>query len=322
MIKRRASKNSGPSASFVLLFLLPACGGVVSGQADAGHADAPRMDGAPTDETRNDRVGADLASADLASADLASADLASGDLAGADADRIDLAKIEVGIDAMGKDDAGMGEVADRATTCRQAPVALRGADNFAVLAGPTVTNTGLTLITGDLGVSPGTAITGFPPGSVVGLQHADDAVAAQAQADLKTAYDDAAGRTLCTVPVVGNLGGKTLGPGLYTSPTSLEISAGDLTLDAGGDTDAVFLFQMTTTLSTTAGRQVILSGGARAANVFWQVGTSATLGATSAFVGTIMADQSITVATGVRLQGRLLARIAAITLDTDTISTP
>jgi len=314
MIERRASKTLGPGASFILFCFLPACGGVVSGHADAGHADAPRTDGATADETSFDLVGSDLASADLASSDRA----------GAEADRADLAKLDAGMDATGRDDAvATADVADRATaTCRQAPVALRGADDFAVLAGPTVTNTGLTLVTGELGVSPGTAITGFPPGSVVGLQHAGDAVAAQAQADLKTAYDDAAGRTLCAVPMTGNLGGKTLGPGLYTSPTSLEISAGELTLDAGGDTDAVFLFQMTTTLSTTAGRQVILSGGARAANVFWQVGTSATLGATSAFVGTIMADQSITVATGVRLQGRLLARIAAITLDTDTISTP
>jgi len=204
----------------------------------------------------------------------------------------------------------------------QAPVALGAADGFAVLAGSTVTNTGATSVTGDLGVSPGTAVTGFPPGTLDGTQHAGDAAAAQAVADLTTAYNDAAGRTDGAVTVAGNLGGQTLTPGLYKSTSSLEISSGDLTLDARGDPSAVFIFQMASTLTTTTGRQVILSGGARSGNIFWQVGTSATLGTTSAFHGTIMADQSITLDTGATLNGRALARVAAVTLDSNVIVKP
>ena len=226
-------------------------------------------------------------------------------------------------------DAGNADVrdahtadADATAPCRQAPVVLGAAGGFVVLAGSTVTSTGLTSVTGDLGVSPGTAVTGFRPGVLVGAQHAGDPAAAQAEADLTTAYNDAAGRTLCPVTVAGNLGGQTLAPGLYKSTSSLEITSGDLTLDAQGDPDAVFIFQMASTLTTTSGRQVILTGGARSANVFWQVGTSATLGTTSAFQGTVMADQAITLDTGATLNGRALARIAAVALDSNTIVKP
>lgn len=209
-----------------------------------------------------------------------------------------------------------------ATTAGQAPVALGTAANFAVLAGSTVTSSGATTVNGDVGVSPGTAVTGFPPGLVNGAIHAGDSAAAQAQLNLTTAYNDAAGRTVGAVSVAGNLGGRTLTPGLYKSTSSLEISSGDLTLDAQGDANAVFIFQMASTLTTTAGRQVILSGGAKAANVFWQVGSSATLGTTSVLKGTIMADQSITLTTGATLDGRALARIAAVTLDANIITIP
>jgi hypothetical protein len=208
------------------------------------------------------------------------------------------------------------------SVCRQAPVALNSAGNFVVLAGSTVTNTGATSVTGDLGVSPGTAVTGFGPGKIVGVQHTADPAAAQGQGDLTRAYNDAAGRTLCPVAVAGNLGGRTLAPGLYKSTSSLEISSGNLTLDARGDPDAVFIFQMASTFKSTSGRQVILIGGAKSANVFWQVGSSATLGSTSTFAGTIMADQAITMTTGARLNGRALARIAAVTLDSNTIVKP
>lgn len=204
----------------------------------------------------------------------------------------------------------------------QTSVDLSTAGAFAVFAGSTVTNTGATAVTGDLGVSPGTAVTGFPPGTVTGAVHAGDATSATALVDLTTAYNDAAGRTVAPVTVAGNLGGLTLPPGLYKSTSSLSISSGDLTLDAGGDANAVFIFQMASTLTTTSGRAVILTGGAKASNVFWQVGTSATLGTTSSFRGTIMADQSITLNSGATLDGRALARIGAVTLSGNTVVLP
>ena len=206
-----------------------------------------------------------------------------------------------------------------ATPAGQTPVALGAATTFAVLAGSTVTSTGATMVNGDLGLSPGTAVTGFPPGTVNGTIHAADAAAAQAQLDLAAAYNDAAGRTAGAIALVGNIGGQTLTPGLYASTSSLEISSGDLTLDGQGDVNAVFIFQMASTLTTTVGRQVILSGGARAANVVWQVGSSATLGASSVFKGNILALASITVTTGAAVEGRLLAQTGAVTLDANII---
>lgn len=207
-------------------------------------------------------------------------------------------------------------------SCAQPTVNLRSAADFAVLAGSTVTNTGPTIVIGDLGVSPGTAVTGFLPGKVVGRQYLGVTTSAKAEADLTVAYNDAAGRTLCPVSVAGNLGGMTLPPGLYKSTSSLAISSGDLTLDAKGNANAVFIFQMASTLTTTVGRQVILKGGAKASNVFWQVGSSATLGTTSVFKGTIMADQAITLNTGATLEGRALARIAAVALDSNAVTRP
>ena len=204
----------------------------------------------------------------------------------------------------------------------QLPVILASAGNYVVIAGATITNTGATNITGDMGLSPGSAVTGFPPGIIVGTKHIADPSAAQAKLDLTTAYNNAKGRTVGPVSVTGNLGGMTLAPGLYKSTSSLAISSGDLTLDAQGNADAVWIFQMASTLTTTSGRKVILSGGAKAANIFWQVGSSATLGTTSVFKGTIMADQSITMNTGASLEGRVLARIGAVTLNGNTIVVP
>jgi len=220
-----------------------------------------------------------------------------------------------------KDLAGNAMVADRVWRFTKGGVVsgnlapnLGAATGFVILAGSTVTNTGLTTLTGDLGVSPGSAVTGFPPGILNGSQHAADAASAAAMAALTLAYNDAAGRTLAPVTVAGNLGGQTLAPGLYKSTSSLEISSGDLTLDAQGNGNAVFIFQMASTLTTTPARAVILIGGAKASKIFWQVGSSATFGTTSSFQGTVMADQSITLNTGATLSGRALARIGAVSL--------
>jgi hypothetical protein len=205
------------------------------------------------------------------------------------------------------------------------PVALASTSGFGVLAGAGVTNTGATVITGDLGTSPTASVTGFQtvdagPGTVSGTIHQADATAATAQTDLTTAYNDAAGRTTGAVSVSGDLTGLTLGPGLYKSTSSLAIT-GTLTLNGLGHSDAKFIIQMASTLTTGPGSQVVLIGGAQASNIIWQVGTSATLGTNSLFKGTIMADQSITMNTGAHLDGRALARIGAVTLDTNAIVT-
>ncbi|MBC7545590.1 MAG: DUF3494 domain-containing protein, partial [Candidatus Sericytochromatia bacterium] len=205
----------------------------------------------------------------------------------------------------------------------QLPVTLGTAlSQYAVLAYATVTNIGGSIITGDLGLSPGSAVTGFPPGTLNGMLHVTDTSAAQAKLDLTTAYNDAAGRTLAPIVAAGNIGGLTYAPGLYKSVGSLEISSGDLTFDAQGNVNAVFIIQIASTFTTTAGRQVILAGGAKAANIFWQVGSSATLGTNSVMKGIIMADQSITLNSGAALEGRALARIGAVSLASNTVTIP
>ncbi len=209
-------------------------------------------------------------------------------------------------------------VAALATSAQAASVGLGSAGGFSVLGATTVTNTGPSRLTGDLGVSPGTAITGFGPGTVNGTTHTNDGLAMQAQNDLTTAYVDAAGRS-STATVTTDLAGNTLSPGVYTSATALGLS-GDLTLDAQGDPDAVFVFQAGSSLTTGAGSRVLLVGGAQACNVFWQVGSSATIGTTSAFVGTILALTSISLTTGATVDGRALARNGAVTLDTNVVT--
>jgi cell division septation protein DedD len=211
-------------------------------------------------------------------------------------------------------------VASQPAQAETAPVGLGTAGGFAVLAGTTVTNTGPSRISGDLGVSPGTAVTGFPPGIVSnGTIHSADGVAAGAQSDLTTAYNDAAGRSP-TANVPAFIGaGQTLIPGVYKASSSLDVG-GSLTLDAGGDPNAVFIFQAPSTLVTDSASDVILTNGAQACNVFWQVGSSATLGTNSAFTGSILALTSISVDTGDTIAGRALARNGAVTLDDDTIT--
>ena len=211
-------------------------------------------------------------------------------------------------------------IAAQPAVAATAPVGLGTAGSFAVLAGTTVTNTGPSTISGDLGVSPGTAVTGFPPGIVSnGTIHSADAVAAQAQSDLTTAYNDAAGRSP-TASVPAFIGaGSTLAPGVYKASSSLEVG-GALTLDAGGDPNAVFIFQAPSTLITDSASSVILTNGAQACNVFWQVGSSATLGTTTTFEGNILALTSITLTTGASVTGRALARNGAVTLDSNTVN--
>ncbi|HWX22136.1 MAG TPA: ice-binding family protein [Candidatus Binatia bacterium] len=208
----------------------------------------------------------------------------------------------------------------RLATAAEAPVALGSAANFGVLAGSTVTSVGNTIVNSDLGLWPGTSVSGFPPGKVTGTMHITDPAAQAAQGDLTIAYNDAAARSTAPVSVANNIGGQTLAPGLYRSSSSLAISSGDLTLDGQGNPNAVFIFQIASTLVTTSGRQVILIGGAQSANVFWQVGSSATIGTTSGMKGNILALTSISIQTGATLDGRALAQNGAVTLDNNAIT--
>jgi hypothetical protein len=202
----------------------------------------------------------------------------------------------------------------------QPTVTLSGVANIAVLAGSSISSTGLTTITGDMGLSPGSSVGGFPPGILNGTLYVSDSVSSQAKLALTAAYNDAAGRTATDIVTLsGNLGGLTLTPGLYKSTSSLSISSGDLTFDAKGDANAVFIIQIASTLTTTSGRKVILAGGAQASNIFWQVGSSATFGTTSVFKGTVMAMESITFNTGATLDGRALARTGAVVMAGNTI---
>jgi hypothetical protein len=201
----------------------------------------------------------------------------------------------------------------------QAPVFLGAADDFGVLGASTVTNTGLTEVTGDVGVSPGTAVTGFPPGIVNGTIHSAGAVAAQAQSDLTAAYHDAESRA-CQVDLTGqDLGGMTLTDGVYCFSSSVGLT-GTLTLDAQGDPNAVFIFQIGSTLTTASASSVNLINGAQSCMVVWQVGSSATLGTTTAFSGNVLALTSNTATTGVTVNGRLLAQNGAVTLDSNTVT--
>ena len=199
-------------------------------------------------------------------------------------------------------------------------VSMGAAQSFAVLAGSTVTNTGPTTVVGDLGVSPGLAVTGFPPGVVTGgVIHTGDAVALQAQQDTTTAYNDLAGRA-CNNDLTGqDLGGLTLTPGVYCFSSSAQLT-GTLTLDAQGDPGAEFIFQVGSTLTTASSAAVRVINGAQTCNVLWQVGSSATLGTTTAFVGDLLALASITLNTGATVIGRALARNGAVTMDTNRVA--
>lgn len=194
------------------------------------------------------------------------------------------------------------------------------AESFAVLGGSTITNTGSTTINGNLGLSPGTQVTGFPPGIVTapGAQYVGDAVAFQAQLDVTAAYNTLSGQA-CDINLSGqDLAGLTLTTGVYCFDSSAQLS-GNLTLDAQGSADAVFIFQIGSALTTASVASVDVVNGGIDCNVWWSIGSSATLGTTTSFVGNILAQASITLSTGATLSGRALAQTGALTMDTNVI---
>ena len=198
------------------------------------------------------------------------------------------------------------------------PVGLGTADSFAVLAGTGITNTGPTTITGDIGTFPTTSITGLTSLTLLGTNHAGDSVTQAAKTDLTTAYTTAAGEGPTTA-IAADLVGQTLKPGVYNSVSAVGLS-GVLTLDAAGDPNAVWVFQAGSTLITASGSRVVMLNGAQSCNVYWQVGSSATLGTNSRFTGTILALTDISLQTGATVDGRALARNGAVTMDTNTIT--
>jgi hypothetical protein len=214
------------------------------------------------------------------------------------------------------------------TTTGLTTVPLGAAANFAVLAAAAITNTSTpTTVTGDVGEWPGTSMTGFPPGTVNGAIHVNDPTAQAGEAAVAIAYDDAAARVGAFTPAIGNVGGLVFTPGLYRSGTSTAISGGgNLTLDARGDPNAVFIFQIASTLTTSSGFGITLAGGAKPSQIFWQVGSSATIGTGTHFAGNILAHTSITLVSGAVLNGRALAGAhdltGAVTMDDNTVVRP
>ena len=210
----------------------------------------------------------------------------------------------------------------------QAP-SLGGAATFAVLAATTVTNTGLTIVSGNLGVSPGTAVTGFGPGVIQNgaIYSGSGSLAGPAEASAATAYNNLVDTVAQPCVPANNLSGKVLGvdvgavtlvPGIYCFDTSAQLTT-TLTLDDGGDPNAVFIFQIGTTITTASYAQVVMSSGGRGTNVFWAIGTSATFGTYGTFLGNVIADTSITMTTGVNTVGRMFAIHGAVTMDTNNV---
>jgi hypothetical protein len=208
----------------------------------------------------------------------------------------------------------------RASGAAATAVPLGTTASFGVLAGAGITNTGPTTINGDIGTFPTTSISGAGSMTITGVNHAGDAITQQAKNDWTTAFNNAASQGP-TIPIVANLGGQTLTAGVYNSASTIGLT-GTVTLDGGGNFDSVFVFQAGSALTTASASQVSLTNGARACNVFWQVGSSATLGTGSNFVGTLLASSSISVTTGATVHGRVLASTGTVTLDTNVIRVP
>ena len=202
------------------------------------------------------------------------------------------------------------------------PVVLGLAAPFGVLAHDTVTNTvsAGTIVTGDLGISPGTNLVGFPPGQVTGGKYLG-AMAKDAELALVAAYTEASMRP-GGLALAADIAGKTFLPGLYNQPTAVMLSTGVCTLDAKGNPSAVFIFQIGTAFGMAASTQIVLAGGAKATNVYWVVGAAVTVGASAKLVGSVLTINSITLGAGAIVDGRLLASGATVTLDTDLITVP
>jgi Ice-binding-like/Putative Ig domain len=203
------------------------------------------------------------------------------------------------------------------------PINLGTSSTYGVLAASAITNTGPTVVTGDLGVSPQSSITGFtglPNGTNIGVVHDNDAPALMAQNDLTTAFNSAAGLTPISSGL-SQLNGMSLTPGVYSGGALALSNNGTLTL-AGVDANSIWVFQAASSLTIGSATHIVITGGASACNVFWEVGSSASIGTSANFQGTVLAAQSVTAATGATVTGRLLARGAAVTLDSNTINVP
>jgi len=214
-------------------------------------------------------------------------------------------------------DRGVSGFASVVVTNSSLPILLGSANSYGILAGSTVTCAGAPgQINADVGVSPGSTTTGFPPCTITGATHLADAVAGTAQGDLTTAYNQLAALACGTVVTPADLGGRTLAPGVYCAATSMGVT-GTVTLDGQGDANAVFVFQIGSTLTTGTSAEIALIGGAQAKNVWWQVGSSATLGTGTTFRGSILALTSISLVDNATMLGRALARNGAVSLGTN-----
>lgn len=204
-------------------------------------------------------------------------------------------------------------------TAAQSAVDIGTTKNFAILAGSTITNTGSTVVYGDIGLHPGTSFTGSDAIVLDGEIYLTTTEASLAKDDLLQAYNDAAGRTPVTI-IATELGGQTLLPGVYASESGTFEITGKLTLDAMGDEDAMFIFQIASTLITAPDSQVVLTNAATSCEVYWQVGSSATLGVNSDLSGRVLASESITLNSGAKVTGQMLAITGAVTLDNNVVS--
>jgi hypothetical protein len=299
------------------------CGGSDVIDAVDGSADATSDGGETSSEGMSD-AGVDsnegTPEAAMGSLDVATAgETAAGEADGTESGDVEAGGAEVGLEAGGVDAGGTDATVEGGTI---APPALGTARTFAVLAGATITNTGTaTAIFGDVGISPGTALVGLTAGQVTGTLHLGDPAAMKAEADLTTAYNDLAGRPCQHTMTDVDLGGKTLPPGVYCFAVAAAQAVGDLTLDGQGDPNAVWIFQIASTLTISPNLSTTMIGGGNACNVYWQVGSSATINGGAQLKGNVFAQASISLLNGANVSpGRTLAQTAAVTMQSTNIS--